>query len=476
MLRWKFGLSALMFLALCFGLMLGTASCGDDDDDASNDDQSDDDSSDDDLADDDATDDDTSPPPPTLLVGSSRYEITPDYAVILGGYGMYFLSDIFCRWSTGVHDPLYATAIAIEDKNQETIIELVLDSIGLLENDVHRIQQTLSAATGVSTDHIFLSATHSHGTPDTVGIYGVMLPPITGRDDRFIEQMIDGAYQAGIEAFRNRRPAVMRVNQGVEPHFHFNHMGLNDPNATIDDAITVVGFYETDGDVIGTITNWGCHPTVMPAENTLITADFVGAFYAAMDLTIGGVNMFINGNEGASVRPANTYHPFQVNPEEGWGDWDDVNRVGTGLATTAMNLLGAGEVIDDPTLSVVSAQFEGLMQNPLLGIMNTLGLIAHEFPAPGELYPEPIAFWRLGPLTAASAPGEVVPTIGLQLREIMDGRYKMVLNLTQDWIGYFLTPEQFRSLRYIDYSFVCAGPEVGQALVEGYQQMFGAGE
>ncbi len=480
----RFPRSFPWMLVLVLLLTALAAGCGDDDDDSSaDDDAADDDAADDDQVDDDQTDDDQADDDaePDLLVGAGRVDITPDFPVIMGGYGMYFLTDLFCRWSTGVHDPLYATAVMIDDGHGQAVMHIVLDVIGALEDDVEAIKALVVADTGLPANRILISATHTHGSPDTVGIYGVMLPPQTGRDPEFIEQMIAGARLAAWQAFEFRRPAVARVNEGLEPNYHFNHVAgdgfFEDPNAMIDDTMTVLAFNEPDGTPIATITNWACHPTTQNNDTTLLSADWVGLFYEKMDTALGGVNMFINGNLGASVRARNAFQPFTVDAYEGWGTWEEVDGMAAGVAQSAMNLIDTAVEIEDPTIEFVNGQMAAPLQNPLLALMGKLGLIAHDVPATGEDYIVPLAAYRFGPLTLATAPGEVVPTIGLELREIMDGEYRMIANLTIDWIGYVLTRSEFYNvLVYAENSMVCAGPATGDALIEGYENMFAPAE
>lgn len=473
-------LSPLILTAvLCFFLLLiATAGCGEDDESDSepdaDDDQADDDVIDDDMADDDAVDDDVAPP--TFLAGAARIDITPDFPVILGGYGMYFLSDYFCRWSEGSHDPIYATAIAMDDGAHEPVIQIALDVIGLLEDDTQRIQDGIAAETGVDPEHVIISASHSHATPDTVGIYGVMFPPKIGRIDAFIELMISGAIEAGTAAYLSRQPATVKANWGYEPNYHFNFLWDTVDDAIVDSTMTVLGFYRPDGTPIATMTNWGSHPTVLPPENVQISADFIGGYYEAMDEALGGVNMFANGNMGASVRAMNAYDPIEpTHGDQMWGDFEDAFKIGRGLAETAQSLLDDAAPLTDTTLTLTTDKIWGQLRNPLLSLMKVLGMIAHDFPALGEYYPVDFAVYRLGPVVVGTVPGELAPNIGLELRDIMDGDFEMIVNIGQDWVGYILTPEQYRNLRYIEYSFVCPGPGVGDALLFSYQNVFESG-
>lgn len=468
----------LMILLVVSFLTLG---CGDDDDDDDNDNDdatpADDDTvvDGDDDNDNDNDDNDNDDAPPPLWVGALRVDITPDFPVILGGYGMFFLSDIFCRWSDGMHDPIYATAVAIDDGN-DAVVQIALDTIGILENDVHLIQRGVSQLTGVDLEHVIVSASHSHATPDTVGIYGVMIPPKTGRLDEFIELMIRGAIRAGVQAYNDRRPAIAKANWGEEASYHLNYLWDTVDDAELDSTMTVLAFYELDGTMIATMTNWGSHPTVLDNKNTKISSDFIGGFYEKMDADLGGVNQFLNGNMGASVRAYNFNDPWELTyHDQYWGNFEDAFGVGYGLAETAQQLLDEAEVLDDVQISFMIDHAVATLRNPLLTIMGALGVVAHDYPAFNESYPIKVVAYRLGPVLVASAPGEVAPNVGLDLREVMNGDYEMIVNVAQDWIGYIMMPDQYRDLRYIEYSFVCAGPDTGPALIAAYERMFGNG-
>jgi hypothetical protein len=421
--------------------------------------------------DDDAAIPDEAPAAP-LEVGAAQVDITPEIPVILGGYGMVFLSDRFCRWSEGVHDPIYATAVAIDDRKGQTIVQIALDTIGILEDDVHEIQNGIAMRTGVDPTRVIVSASHSHGSPDTVGIYGVILPPRTGRVDEFIAQMIEGAVEAGSSAYETRRPATARAATGWEPNYHHNFNAENDPEAMLDSTITVVGFFDEDGETIATMTNWGCHPTVLPPENLLISADYIGGFYDRMAEELPGVHLFLNGNMGASVRPQNVFDPFEDPEGQSWGDFDDAAAVGGGVAETALGLLDRAVPIRVDGIQVLLGTVSYALRNPMFALMGRLGVIAHDMPEFGEAYPLPMIAYRMGPVLVGTVPGELPPNVGLAVRGIMDGEFEMVVNIGQDWAGYLLTEAQWRDLGYIDYSFLSAGPGGGQAIQETYRRLF----
>ena len=89
-----------------------------------------------------------------LQAGWGRVNITPTYAVPMGGYND--------RVSSGYRDYLYMTCIALSD-GVETILVYTMDMIhantGSFGED---LRLSINAATGIPYDRIFLGATHTH--------------------------------------------------------------------------------------------------------------------------------------------------------------------------------------------------------------------------------------------------------------------------------------------------------------------------
>ena len=68
---------------------------------------------------------------------------------------------------------------------------------------------------------------------------------------------------------------LLEYGKGQESRFHFNKLFF-DPDRVIDSGMTMIAAYDLDGNLIGSLLNWAAHPTLLPAGNTLITADYPG--------------------------------------------------------------------------------------------------------------------------------------------------------------------------------------------------------
>jgi hypothetical protein len=460
------GAALLVLLLAMFSLVL--AGCGDDDDDNHTpaDDDDNDQSPDDDDNDNDDNDDDSAP---KLLAGVARVDITPTESVMMGGYGSFFLSEIFCRWSNGVHDPLYATALALDDSVSPPIIIVALDTVGILITDLEAMQTALAAEIGISPEHLLVSASHNHHGPDTMGLWGLIFPPKTGRDDEYIAQMIDGVVAAATAAYTARRPALAFAGSIEAPEYHFNDQADVDPDALLDSTLTVIAFTDPDGEPIGSIGSWGAHATAMGPHNKEISADFPGAYARHMNVEWGGVNLFVAGNLGGGVLPWN--NTGQQGWFEDWGTWEEVDETGAGLAGKAQDALAAADPLPDGPIEFYHRVATTRLENPLFALFAMLGLVPRDFPSLGEVGESLLAAWRLGTFTYGTMPGEVAPNVGIPLRDVLGGDHQMTVNMGLDWIGYVVTPEQYHDLHYFYYASLSPGPECGNDLLNEYDEL-----
>lgn len=467
----KYVNSYFVLFMLLFAV-LATFSCSDNDndsDDSESDDSDDDDiTSDDDSVDDDDDDDDTTD---HFQVGFARMDITPDHSVIMGGYGTYFISQNLCRWSTGSHDPIYATAVAFENPDDDPVILIHLDVVGAIITDIKFIQEGISESLSIPQERIVVASSHSHGSPDTIGIWGVMIPPVTGRDDLFIQGMIAGAIAAGLEAYDNRVPATIEVAAGIESDLHYNPQDVVVPNAITDDNMTLLAAYDMDDNLIGSLMNWGCHPMIMGPQNTLMSADYPGAYYRIMDEELGGVNMYINSSLGATVHPQNPEAPFELEGRS-WGTWEDVDNFGRTLADDAQTLIGSAEPLMDYTIYLENKSVFAVLKNPVLALMGSLGLIPRDIPPLGEAGESTATAFSIGEIRFGTVPGELVPDLGLECRDIMGGNYQFLITLGMDWLGYIMTEQQYKSILYFYFSILSVGPDMGPAVIEVFHGFF----
>src|SRR2546422_2900576 len=95
--------------------------------------------------------------PGSLKIGAAEIDITPPVGHRMAGY-------FDERLATGVHDPLKAKAIVIE-QGREQIALVFCDLVGLSLNVTTNARAQASQKTGIPVKNIVMCATHSHTGP-----------------------------------------------------------------------------------------------------------------------------------------------------------------------------------------------------------------------------------------------------------------------------------------------------------------------
>jgi neutral ceramidase len=119
----------------------------------------------------------------TLSIGYAQVDITPPLGTSMPGY-------FSGRQAEGLLDPLLIKSLAFT-RDETTIVILAVDLIGVKKDVVEQIQQAIHNITGLTSDRLFIHATHTH-TGATVSEIADTLPA------QFVE--------AVQQALRNRKP------------------------------------------------------------------------------------------------------------------------------------------------------------------------------------------------------------------------------------------------------------------------------
>jgi hypothetical protein len=460
---------SLFGLVFSLTLLIGCGDVGDDDDEDIAP------FSDDTASADDATDDvaDDAESIFSILVGFAKEDITPEESLAMAGYGTYFFSENNLRMSTGAHDPLWIHAIAMEDANGVPVILLSYDLVGVITTEVKQIQAGIAQELNMDEDSIIVCSTHNHHGPDTIGLWGVVFPPVSGRDPDYIATVVAKGIQAGVEAWDAREPAVMKYASTREPRHHWNNVFL-DPDRLIDDTLTMLYVYGQDGKMMGSMMNWSAHPTVMGPDNTEYSADYPGGYYQAMEDRFGGTHLYINGAIGAQIQPLTVNEPL-MNWLTGDAKWEDVTEFGLFLAGDAAELLSGAKIIEEPKIWFLeSREISVVNMNPLFYLAGASQLIAREVPPVGETGTTYMTTFALGPIAFGTIPGEYAPDYAFEMRDIMLGDAQFIIGLGMDWIGYAVKPDQYTKLAYIYERMLCPSRYAGEEAMSVYRELYGA--
>ncbi|MEN9556021.1 MAG: hypothetical protein RLZZ232_2307, partial [Planctomycetota bacterium] len=144
--------------------------------------------------------------------GVASVDITPNTAIRLNGFGGR------TEESEGVRQPLFAKALTIGSTDQDTIVILTVDTLGIPDDLKLRVIDKLQHRLELTEDRVVICASHTHSGPMIVNcantLFGRSIP-----DDQwqrivsYTNQLEDKLVSVTEEAWRKRRPS--RLSWGL---------------------------------------------------------------------------------------------------------------------------------------------------------------------------------------------------------------------------------------------------------------------
>jgi hypothetical protein len=401
---------------------------------------------------------------PALLAGWGRAEITPPIQCWMAGY--------IARSApaAGVHDPLYARALAFGE-HEHPFVLIVCDLLAVDERVVCAVRQRVPGAC------VWVSATHTHSGPEV---------------DRAFDRVVEGATQAALKAIDSMRPVRAAWASGQVSGVATNR---DHPQAAVDLGLDLLCL-DSDGPdgsarkaILG---SFGCHPTVLGADNLSISADLSGAFCRQLEADLGDHTWVALANgAGGDISTRHTRHAQT---------FEEVDRLAAVLAERARGLIrNAVNVrlavphvrersVDLPTKrgladSGVAArrremhrQLQELQRIGAIQEARTLetslqGLsIAVDNARTEQDVRAPVAAARLGEVTFASVPGELYNRLAAPIRQV-DHQHVLLLGYANGYVGYI--PDRSAYASDFDYEVLASrlAPGGGEQLTDALCQL-----
>ncbi len=265
-----------------------------------------------------------------LAAGAARRLINPPLGTRQTGFRL------FGNPVQAIESDLTATALVLGSGDTRVVligIDLSLVGIDLAlrsQRPAQEMRLRVAEALEVPVAHVLLNTSHTHS--------GVALPdymPDTEEQlalkERYRDSLIRGLVGAAVEANARLQPARIGCGWGesrigvYRREQRDGHDVLGEvPDHPIDASVGVIRVDDLDGTPIAIGFRASCHPVTMGPRSAVVSSDFPGAARDAIERSLGGLALFLQGCGG------------NVNPRAGMGyelDCRDTkNRVGLELA------------------------------------------------------------------------------------------------------------------------------------------------
>ena len=391
-----------------------------------------------------------------LSAGAAKVEITPPVGTPLAGY-----SKRHGKPSDGIRDPLYVRALALSD-GEDTVLLVSADLLVFPPPLAERIFRLIEEKQKLPRQSVILATTHTHSGSGSIAS-GFLYEKVFGAYRREVEDGIVARIGwAAQQALENRKP----VRWGVESEGRLLEGFVENralPGGPADPSVSVLLFApqetEPKAEMKAVLVNATAHPTLMDSQDFRMSADYPGQLCRRVEEAYpGAVCLFFNGAAG-DARP---------NDAIGATEEERVQRFGDLLAEGAEAMINRASLHEKGD----QAAWGGWYRLPELQI--------HLGPVPipatiGKLMRPTFAYLNLAALDGVllvPLPAEMTTDLGVTLKYRLthDGVQPILLGYAGGYLGYAVTPEQYRGHSY-EAGMTWYGAGFGQTLQDDLQAL-----
>jgi Neutral/alkaline non-lysosomal ceramidase, N-terminal len=417
-------------------------------------------------------------PKKQLRAGAATSNITPKLGVSING-------NFHDAKATHIHDDLHARCLVLD--NGETRLAFVVVDSCLIQRDIFdEAKRLIHDQTGLATDHILISSTHSHSAAASASIFQ------SDADSEYIRFLIPRIADGVRRAINNLAPAKIAWGTGSEPNQVFNRRwkmkqgavlanpfggtdevkmnppvanpNLLEPAGPTDPGITFLSIQSPEGRPIALLANYSLH-YVGGVPNGTISADYYGAFAERITQLIGAehldpdfVAIMSNGTSG-NINNIN----FRT-PQKQQAPFGQIHLVADTVANEVCRVCKTLQYRDWVPLEILQTEINLGVRHPTneemaraeailvrAGDIKDLKtydqiyaretMLIKDYPKQVPLIIQTI---KIGDLAIVGIPCEVFAETGLAIKEKSPFKPTFTISLANGWNGYLPTPEQHK--------------------------------
>ncbi len=337
-----------------------------------------------------------------LRAGFTEIEITPPSTADLIGYE--FRQQELPAGNAGVHDPLFARVLVLDDGTGKLAALVSLDHCILLAPLARQIRRALASKLKTSADRILVCCTHTHSGP------------FYEKSPWLIERVSTAAAQAAgltypVTVTTQNAPLGIGYNRrvitgdGLRHCWNPQEFPALQPGPSADPTCTVVVLRQTNGPRQFILWSVGAHPVVLGKTSRVISADWPGRACRLIEQTLPGAHsLFLLGACG-------DIHPWVATQEEP-SQLELVANTASSLVCLLAQATRPGDTA--AALRITTKTWRGL----------------------------DLTLWNLAGVWIAGLPVELFSELSASLRQGLAGPL-VVATCANGWTGYWPTRQAF---------------------------------
>lgn len=416
-----------------------------------------------------------------IHVGAAVADITPE------AWPLPLVGSFSYRPATSAHDPLHARALVVRSR-ETTVAIAVVDSCYIPRSVLDEAKGRVHAATGLATDRMLISATHTHSAPPPapgLGLRGLESEQNLDLEEQYAERLVRGIASSITAAHARLQPAEVGWGTAPLPDEVFNRrwfmregtippdpfggttdrVRMNPPRGSpdlirpagpVDPEVAVLSFRASDGEPLAILANYSLHYVGgIPAGQ--VSADYFGEFARVLSERLeAGDNFVAVLSNGTS---ANVNNLNFAQPRKRKEPFEQVRHVASKVADTVLGIHGSidhrseaevamaqeelGLALRKPTPEIL-AQSQRMIADPPEGA-NARQIIYAQRAVDLHNGPDAVGVvlqaMRIGDIGIAALPFETFVETGLALKRQSPMKPSFVIELANGAEKYLPTPE-----------------------------------
>lgn len=432
-----------------------------------------------------------------LQAGAAIVDVTPKKFPVLVNGGM------TSRSATGVVTPINARAIVVSD-GSESIGIVVVDSCMMPRPLLDEAKELAARQTNLSTDHILISATHTHTAPSSMGALG------TDADTDYLPVLRAGIVEALVLAEQRLQPAevgwastqaaeftavrrwIRRPDRVAEDPFGnptvraTMHAGGNwddvvGESGPEDPELAMISFRSKTGRPIAVLANFSMH--YFSGQKPL-AADYFGLFCDGFQQSIAASNTAAEADQPPFVAimshgcSGDIWRRDYTQPKEQQNPYTDIQQYADDLRDVALKAYRRIDYHDHDDIEMAERRFRLNYRVPdqqrLQWAQQIVAEMGDRLPKTRqEIYAREQIFLherqsteivvqglRIGDIAIATTPNETYALTGLKIKHQSPLKKTFVIELANGGDGYIPPPEQHLLGGYNTWAARSAGLEV----------------
>ncbi|MEN8117228.1 MAG: neutral/alkaline non-lysosomal ceramidase N-terminal domain-containing protein [Bacteroidota bacterium] len=355
------------------------------------------------------------------------------------------------QMATGVHDSLFAKAVAMEVNDEKAI--LVSADLLLIPPDVIDVVTTKLAEHGISRKQLYFGATHTHSG------FGNCIPGFVGKQfegdyqPEVVEWLSKKITDVVLRSVDDLKPAKIANGSISAPAYVANR--IIGETGRLNDKLSVISIKQQEGKhaVIGI---FAAHPTILGSWNDQLSGDYPGYFQRTLESNGIDIAMFFGGTLGSHTN-------------RGIGSkFEKAEFVGRSLADSALVVLAKMEYTDSVLFSGISTEIE-IPKLQIIYITDNLRLspqvgkkLMYETDSPL------LQGFRLNNFIWLTQPCEFSGELSIDLKNALEvkGYNSAITSLNGQYLGYVVPSKYYYFNTYEARLMGWYGPWMGNYLME----------